>query len=180
MGTNCVGKSTVLRQLIKEAGGISYVEDRVSYCSDGRTAAIGDYSKGKKIEGVDSFGETKIVSDIIKRTERDIVLFEGLKCGTFGESIQNALFQADNNLVVFLYATAECINDRLIKRSGKGIQTVQVLRQQRSNFNAALKYKEIGLPVLSFNSGETSTEDITKRITNKIKAIRNVIIKKWN
>lgn len=173
IGTNAVGKSTIARGLLNKAGGSEKVDNDITFCADGRTAIIGDYSKGKKIEGVDSFGVTKIVAEKVKAAEREIVIFEGLKCGTFGESIQNALFAADNQIVVFLYASANCINERLLKRSGTGIKTVQVLKQQRANLNAAAKYKEIGIPVLYYNTELAAPEEICENIQNKIKEVRN-------
>lgn len=173
IGTNAVGKSTLARALINEAGGISEVRDRCSYCNDGKTVVIGDYSQGKKIEGVDAFGETKCVAQIIKEAQGEIVIFEGLKCGTFGASIQDALFSTERQLIVFLYAKAEVIHQRLKERSGVGINSEQVLRQQKANLNAAVKYKEIGVPVLYYDTGAHDTEEILKEVKQKITKLEN-------
>lgn len=173
MGTNAVGKSTLARSLINEAGGISEVRGRCSYCNDGKTVVVGDYSKGKKIEGVDAFGETKCVAQMIKDAQGEIVIFEGLKCGTFGASIQDALFSAERQLIVFLYAKAEIIHQRLKERSGVGINSEQVLRQQKANLNAAIKYKEIGVPVLYYDTGVHCTDEIQKEVRKKIKELEN-------
>lgn len=168
IGTNAVGKTSLARELIKKAGGISEIVNRVTYCNDGKTALIGDYSKHKKIEGVDSFGETRFLSDLIKSVDREVVVFEGLKCGTFGLSIQQALFQGTEQLLVFLYASPNTINKRLIERSGSGIKSLAVLKQQKANLNAAIKYKEIGVNVVSFNTDNTSVNEIADEILSKI------------
>lgn len=168
IGTNAVGKSTLARNIIRLSGGISQVEERVTYCNDGKTAVIGDYSKGKKIEGVDAFAETKCVKGIIEATDRENVVFEGLKCGTFGLSIQGALFASNKQLVVFLYASAKTINERLLKRSSTGIKSKQVLLSQKNNLNSALKYKEIGVPVICFDTEKFTEEEIAEKVMNKI------------
>ena len=168
MGTNAVGKSTLARSIISYAGGVSDVVDSVTYCNDGETALIGDYSKGKKIEGVDSFGETKFLSEKIKGVERQYVIFEGMMCGTFGLSIQKALFSGDSPLVIFLYASAEKINKRLQERSGTGINSIAVLKQQRANLSAAVKYKQIGVPVVSINTDNYTKEEVFEQVKVKL------------
>lgn len=169
MGTNAVGKSTLARAIINASGGIECVSNNATYCKNKKTVVIGDYSKGKKIEGVDSFGETKCVAPLIKQIKAEVIVFEGLKCGTFGASIQDALFATNDQLIIFLYAPAKVINQRLIERSGTGIKSVQVLKQQKANLNAALKYKEIGVPVLSYDTSKITTEKVLEEIKNKIK-----------
>lgn len=168
MGTNATGKSSLAREIISFAGGCAGVIDDVTYCNDGKTALIGDYSQGKKIEGVDSFGETKFLADKIKGIERPYIVFEGLKCGTFGLSIQKALFSGESSLVIFLYASSKTINERLQKRSGRGINSVAVLKQQKANLSAAIKYKEIGVPVMSFNTDNFTTQEIFEQVKKKL------------
>ena len=169
IGTNAVGKSSLARELINRAGGIAYVANRTTYCNDNKTAVLGDYSKHKNIEGVDAFGETKCLSELIKQTGREIVVFEGLKCGTFGLSINKALVDnSGGQIIIFLYASAKTINERLKERSGTGIKTKAVLTQQKCNLRAALKYKEIGVKVVSFNTDEISTKEIADNVEQLI------------
>lgn len=168
IGTNAVGKTTLARSIIEYAGGISYIKDDVTYCCDNKTSVIGNYLEGKKIAGVDEFGETKFLSNKIKSVDSEIVVFEGLKCGTFGLSIQSALFSGTDSFIIFLYASAKVIQERLLKRSNKGIQSASVLIQQKNNLRAAIKYKEIGVKVVSINTDELTPEQIFNEVKSKI------------
>ena len=169
IGTNATGKSSLARELINRSGGIAFVANKTTYCNDGRTSVIGDYSKHKNIEGVDAFGETKCLSTLVQQSEREIVVFEGLKCGTFGLSIQKALFQnGGGQIVVFLYASAQTINKRLLERTGFGIRSKAVLAQQKANLRAAIKYKEIGVKVVSFDTDIFSTSEIADEVEKLI------------
>lgn len=168
IGTNAVGKTTLARNIISYAGGVQEIVNGVTYCADGKTAVVGNYIEGKKFAGVDEFGETKFLSEKLKTIEREYIVFEGVKCGTFGLSIQNALFSGTDSLIVFLYASAKTINERLLKRSAKGINSIGVLAQQKTNLNAAIKYKEIGVNVVSINTDELLPEQIFEQVRNKI------------
>ena len=168
IGTNAVGKTTLARNIIAHAGGVQEIIDDVTYCMDGKTAIVGNYTEEKKTAGVDEFRETKFLAEKLKTIERDIIVFEGLKCGTFGMSIQNALFSGTDSLIVFLYASAKIINERLINRSQKGINSVNVLTQQKANLNAAIKYKELGVPVISINTDKFSPEQIFEKVNSSI------------
>lgn len=171
IGTNAVGKSTLARNLINLAGGVRTVVNNVTYCNDGESAFIGDYMNTKNIVGVDSLKETKVLCEMISGIECKNIYFEGLKCGTFGTSIQTALFQAKKQLVVFLFASASTIHERLIRRSGKGLKTSSVMKQQRANLSAAKKYKDIGVPVLFFNTDNIKPDEISKEVYKKINSL---------
>lgn len=154
MGTNCTGKSTLAREIIKREGNISRVSKLCTYTNNGRVAFGGSYASESSCGvGVDRLGKTSCLIDAICEAEKfgfDTFVAEGCIIGTFGMNITNALLLADNPTIVFLHANPETIKRRLYERSGSKL-TRKIMDKQKSIINAVLKYKEIGVRVLAFN-----------------------------
>lgn len=168
IGTNCTGKTTLANSIIRQHGGIN-IEGKVSYTKDGVIGLCGKY--GGKYGGVDGLFEVKILQTLVKEALQkvDIVICEGVKLHSFGLSLQRAIFQAQKQLIVFLYAPAEVIDERLRNRTGSKA-TGAILKDQRNCLNAVKKWASIGVKVLSFDTSKNSVEQINEKIWHIITA----------
>lgn len=158
-GTNSVGKTTLAKALIERFGGIKEVTKDLTFCNDNRTCFAGRYSYETRFGGVDVFNCTRVLTDVVRKglEECDTVICEGSYLDTFGMNLTNAMFQAQKYLIVFLYADGTVIHNRLLERGKKGCSP-QTLPKQRNVLRAANKWAEIGVPVLSINTGECSLD----------------------
>ena len=106
-GTNCSGKSSLAWAIITRYGGVDRItNDKGSSCTS-RLA--------------------EVVEEGLKH--RDIIICEGSFLDTFGMNLMNALFKAEQQYVISLYADNLTIFNRLGNRSnGKnGKRTAQSL-----------------------------------------------------
>lgn len=177
-GTNAVGKSSVARAIIERCGGIDKVEEQVTYCNDGKTALAGSYLC--KYGGVDRVTNAKGSSctselpNVVELTlaTRDIVFCEGSFMNTFGLNLTNAMFKADNHLVVNMYADAKTIYDRLNTRSdgknGKGRDFKGVMKRQTLAAIAATKWHSIGVKVIQVDTSKHTPQEIVDIIYNAL------------
>ena len=78
------------------------------------------------------------------------------------------MFKAPRQLIILLYAPAQVINERLLERSGTGIKSQGVLKQQLSNFSAAKKYKKVGVHTFSIDTSKYNAEEIAQLVKEKI------------
>lgn len=161
-GTNAVGKTSVAKWIINQLGGISFVKEGVSYMESSKSAILGDYTKNSKFLGVDGFGCTNVVRNLVKKAleHADTVFFEGEKCGTFGNNILLPLLEAEKSLFVLLYAPQKVINERLKQRTGTGIKTRGVMLSQKQKADSFLKYREIGIPAISFDTSKVTIDGV--------------------
>lgn len=166
IGTNAVGKTTLAKEIISNYGGIGSMDEKLTYCKDSRVVMAGRYEDGKKFGGVDGFGETKILEDVVRTGLKDheIIFCEGSFLASFGMNLLNAAFSAQKQLVVYLYAPIAEINKRLIDRSGTGIKNDAVCKKQKSALTSAKKWASIGVPVLTFDTSKHRTKEIAKEI----------------
>ena len=172
VGTNCTGKSTVVRKLITRFGGASKMENNITYLNDRRVAVIGYYGNAT-YSGIDRLNKTSSLPDIIRQAflTSDVVVGEGLIVGTFGINPLNAFFTAEKQLCLYLYADKKTLSHRLFQRAdyqniGGGKQVM--IRQQRI-LNAVKKYSAIGIPVLSIDTSTYSADIIVDLIFQKLK-----------
>lgn len=169
-GTNCVGKTTLAKEIMRRFGGIKDTSSDTTYCRDKRATFAGVYREGLKYGGVDRLNETKSLAGIVERALQvsDVCFCEGSYLDTFGINITNAMFKAQQHLYVFLYAPCEVIHRRLQERSG-GMITERIVSKQHRTARAANKWREIGVPVLCFDTSKTNTEEIAETIIQKLK-----------
>ncbi|MBO7713702.1 MAG: AAA family ATPase [Methanobrevibacter sp.] len=172
-GTNAVGKTTLVKELIRRHGGIASSTKTITTCKDSRICLAGKYEEGKKFGGVDCFNQTKCLESVVKEglEKSDVILCEGMFLHTFGLNLTRAAFVADKQMVVYLYAPVEEINKRLKERAGNGIRNESVWRKQKNAAEAARKWAAIGIPVLPFDTSKTSPEEIANKIQEKIKEL---------
>ena len=172
-GTNCTGKSTLAREIIRLCGGIDHIDEWNTYCTDGLTCLGGKYTIDSKYGGIDGFSQTKCLADVVANGLKtsEVVICEGMYLHTFGLNLTNAMFKADRHLLVFLYAPVKTIHKRLICRSGRGITNKAVIAKQRSAARAAQKWQQIGVPVLTFDTSQISVEMEAQMILAKIKEL---------
>lgn len=169
-GTNCVGKTTLAKEIMRRFGGIKDTSSDTTYCRDNRATFAGVYKDGLKYGGVDRLNETKSLAGIVERALQvsDVCFCEGSYFDTFGMNLTNAMFKAQQHLYVFLYAPCEIIHKRLQERSGKMI-TERIISKQHRTARAANKWQEIGVPVLCFDTSRTNAEEIAETIIQKLK-----------
>lgn len=152
IGTNCTGKSTIAREIIKREGGIENATRLCTY-TNGNVALAGSYASESHCGvGVDKLGNTKVLWQCATEafSKRSIFVAEGMLLGTFGMNTTTPILAADKQLVVFLHASAETLAQRLKKRSHTPL-TRKVMERQQAIAKVADKYKEIGVPVLEFS-----------------------------
>lgn len=167
IGTNCVGKTTLAKQLIEYHGGIKEENAEYTTTEDG-SVFLGKYA-GKKYGGVDGLNQTKGIKEIIEKARlkgASIIYAEGVRLGTFSNESVEQILSSDNSIVVFLYCPVEVIKKRLKERSGTEI-TMEVIKTQQYKYRTALKYKEIGIQVLAFDTSKETTEEIVKKLIAK-------------
>lgn len=166
-GTNGVGKSTLAEELISRFGGRTIVGKEITEVGDPRVCFAGPYRPGNLYGGVDVFKCTRVLPAVVRKglAEHDLIFCEGMYLHTFGPNLQDALFAADKQLVVFLHAPNEVIRQRCLRRSGASGRTGRgtafdiVFRKQLNCASAAKKWAGIGIPVLHY---DTSVVEITK------------------
>lgn len=166
-GTNCVGKTTLVKAILEKHGGISSYEDKITYSNDGKVAFAGKYDG--KYGGVDGLNSVKILESLtIKAFEKvDVFMAEGLKLHSFGLSLQKALFTAQYHIVVFLYAPLKELDARLKERSGTRISEA-IAKDQIAIKNAFLKWQEVGVKTLFFDTSKVDIKTIEETIWHTI------------
>lgn len=95
---------------------------------------------------------------------------------TFGLNVTNAIFKAQRQLVVFLYASPSVLYNRIIERNGgkrggrngNGVRFEMVVDKQRRCLRVARKWVSIGVPVLSINTEDFTPEEIANQILNRL------------
>jgi shikimate kinase len=174
IGTNCVGKTTLAKTLIKLHGGVAEVRDDVTYLRDGRFSIVGRYRDESKYGGLDGINRTDTLKDICKTAllTSDCVFCEGRYLGTFGLNPMQALFVAERQFIVYLYCNVKELLNRNLQRTGYQANTGGVIRnmvdKQRIMLNSACKYASIGVTVLSFDTSLHTSEAIAERIIKEL------------
>lgn len=179
-GTNAVGKSALAWAIIEHFGGIDRIENDVTYCTEGGVCLAGKYGV-TRFGGVDRITNengascTSRLAAVVEEGLRnaDIIFCEGSFMNTFGLNLTNAMFKADRQLLVSLYADNKTIYDRLTSRSngkrGTGKRNFpKIIAKQKQAMVAARKWQSIGVKVLQFNTAQTT---IKEELTAILKAI---------
>lgn len=173
-GTNAVGKSALAWEFITRYGGIDRITDDVTYCVEGDICLAGGYGE-TRYGGVDKITNdkgsscTNRLADVVEEGLRhaDTILCEGSFMNTFGLNLSNALFKAERQLVVSLYADLQTIWNRLTARSnGKnGKRNFDlIVKKQTQAMIAAQRWQSIGVKVLQINTAQVSIDDEVRMI----------------
>lgn len=173
-GTNAVGKSTLVNALAGRYEGFRCVEEDVTYLNDPRVCLAGRY-EGFRYGGVDRLTNdkgsscTSRLAEVVARglSNCEAIFCEGSYINTFGINLSNALFLAQRQLVVFLYAPAKVLHERLLSRAGKGLSKFVMPKQQLA-LNSARKWASIGVPVLTFDSSTIGPNAIAEAVISKL------------
>lgn len=177
-GTNAVGKTTLVKELMVRYGGIKESTEALTTCHDDRVCFAGHYGEGK-FGGVDGLKNekgsscTSRLASVVEEafTSHDAIVCEGMMMHTFGINLTNAMFKAEKHLVVFLYCPVEEIHRRLLDRAGKGMVTDKVWKKQIACAASARRWASIGVPVLSFDTSVKTTQEIADTVTTKIEQL---------
>lgn len=168
-GTNAVGKTTLVRELMERYGGVKESTKTITTTNGGKVCFAGHYGEGK-FGGVDGFNQTKCLEGVVREglASHEAIICEGMYLHTFGINLTNAAFVADRQLLVFLYCPVEEIHRRLLERAGKGLTNDAVWKKQLNCATAARKWASIGVPVLSFDTSTMTAQQIADTVTTKI------------
>lgn len=171
-GTNCVGKTSLAKELIARYGGIESAGRTLTVCKDNRICFAGHYDLTKRYGGVDGFNSTKVLAGVVEEglREHEVIICEGSYFHTIGLNLTNAMFKADRHLVVFLYAPVETLNARLLERGGKPITPVMISKQKQC-LVAAKKWQKMGVNVLSFNTLSITPPIMANEVLSKIEQL---------
>jgi broad-specificity NMP kinase len=168
-GTNGVGKTTLMRNIISRLGGIERFEDNITYLNNSRYAVLGKYDSDSKTNvGVDWIKNTRSLANLIKLAHGkgvDVVFAEGSMLHSFGINITNAVFAAPRRLWVVLFADTATLAERIKKRSGVALSHKSIDKQRflAKNFE---KMKRIGVDAVAVNTAKHSTDEIAEWILN--------------
>lgn len=173
IGANATGKTTLAKNLIKRFGGITESGKPISLVADSRVAFVGLYEDDRKICGVDTLEGSKALAGGVQAAHskgRDIVVAEGMLMHTFGLNLTNAMFLAEKHLVVFLWCPVAEIINRLKIRTVNA-RWGQLSTHYKPIARTACRWQSIGVPVMTFNSAETSADDIADSVYAKIEEL---------
>ena len=173
IGANATGKTTLAKNLVKRFGGITKPGKEVTLVADPRVALVGLYEDDRKICGVDTMGGSKALMGGVNSAHalgREIVIAEGMLMHTFGLNLTNAMFLAEKYLVVFLWCPVSEIVRRLKART-ENARWGQLSTHYKPIARTACRWQKIGVPVLTFNSAEVSSEEIADKVYAKIEEL---------
>lgn len=175
-GTNAVGKSALAWEFITRYGGIDRITNDVTYCVERDICFAGRYGE-TRYGGVDRITNSKGSSCTSRLAEvvaeglrhADTILCEGSFMNTFGLNLSNALFKAERQLIVSLYADPQTIWRRLTARSngkyGRGGRRFDlIIKKQQQAMIAARRWQSIGVKVLQINTAQVSIDDEVRMI----------------
>lgn len=172
MGTNASGKTSTARELIKRFGGIKSSSRSVTICNDESVCFAGKYEDGGKYGGVDALKTSELESVVIDGLKSSNIIFcEGSYLNSIGINLTNAAFAADRQLIVLLVSPIQCLNQRLSERSGGKLKKT-IIRRQHCAINAAMKWQQIGVPVVVIDTSKHSVEEVADIILNELLKIR--------
>lgn len=171
-GTNCVGKSTLAKELIARFGGIGSVSRTLTSCKNGLVCFAGRYDLTKRYGGVDGFNSTKVLADVVLEglQAHEVIVCEGSYFHTIGLNLTNAMFEAEQHLVVYLYAPVDTLNARLLERGGKPLTPVMASKQKQC-LVAARKWAAMGVPVLTYDTSKIAPPNIATEVISKIEQL---------
>ena len=169
-GTNAVGKSALAWAIIDRFGGVDRITNQVTYCKLGSLCLAGGYGQ-TRFGGVDRITNDKgssctsrlaeVVEEGLKHA--DTIVCEGSFMNTFGLNLTNAMFKAEQHLIVSLWTDTKTIYERLTFRSkgkrGDGKRNYRsIVSKQRQAMVAAQKWQSIGVKVLQFNTAQITVQ----------------------
>lgn len=173
IGANRVGKTTLARYIIQQYGGIDKYEKQVTFCRDGGVCLAGCYQGSLVYCGADMVKDengktsTKYLEKVVQYglESADTIFCEGSYLDSLGLNLTNAMFLVpQRHLVVFLYASRKTLYERSKERKRAKSDLTNIIKRHEHCLSAARRWKQIGVPVLSFNTGEVSTSEIFNEI----------------
>lgn len=169
IGTNCTGKSTLVREIIQRRGGIIRQDKWLTEVAGGLCFAgkYGDCKYG----GVDGWGETRPLAEVVGRAleHHDAIICEGSKLHSTGPHLTDALFRADNRIVCMLHADAKTLAKRLQERSGSALNDT-ILKDQKGCARALKRWQQYGVSIMHIDTSVHSPQECAGMILKKIES----------
>lgn len=175
-GTNCTGKSTLMRNLIRHFGGVVRTEGKLlSFCEyEGKKIAfIGVYGERNCSCGYDACYKYKKLPELAKMAKdfgADYVFGEGMTLKTFGLTTQLFLMEYSERSFVFnLRADYKKIVDRLYKRTGReNIKYENVFSNDRGALASFKKFIDIGIEGSSIRTDILDERQVMEHVLKKV------------
>lgn len=173
-GTNCTGKSTLVRNLIKFFGGVKRTEGKwMTLCEyAGKKIGIaGVYGNANTACGYDAAYKYKKLPEIAEAAKKnccDYVFAEGMTLHTFGLIPTLFLFEySDGHFVFNLRADMKKLEERLIVRTGVG-ERKNVLKNAECAARSAKKFAEIGADTTIVRTDIVGEQELMHLVLKKI------------
>lgn len=180
-GTHGVGKSALAWAFINRFGGVDRITNDVTYCREGGICLAGKYGV-TRFGGVDRITNdkgsscTSRLADVVEEglAHSDTIICEGSFMNTFGLNLSNALFKAEQPIVVSLYTDPSTLWERLKARSngkyGSGKRRYDLIwKKQTQAMIAARKWQSIGVKVVQIDTATASIEEEVEMVLNAMK-----------
>ena len=117
---------------------------------------------------VETAAEERAHVDVKKALEStDCIICEGMRLKCWGPNLTHAMFNADRQIVIFLYAPLQEIQKRLTERSN-GTLSKDIIRGQRESAHSAKKWQTAGCDVVAIDTTKQTADQIADFIINKI------------
>lgn len=175
-GTNCVGKSTLMRNLIRFFGGVKRTEGKLlTFCeyNGKKIAIVGTYGESNCGCGYDACYKHKKLPELGKMAKdrgADYVFGEGMTLNTFG--LTTTLFLLENSEAGFIFhlcADKKKIVERLYKRSGrKNLKYDVIFSKDRSALVAYNKFMDIGVEGSLIRTDILEEQQVMEHVLKKV------------
>ena len=162
-GTHCVGKSTLVRNLLEKHGGGRARADRV-ISADGVLTALGrKYDvRSTNTPGTDRLKKGELESALDNLTT-PIAIAEGFKVTTFGTCPLRFLFAGQKQLVIVLDAKWKTLVDRKEARQGYRTLPEKTIQKRKNAITNIKKYRSIGVPVVLIDTTALTPDEVCER-----------------
>lgn len=173
IGTNCTGKTSAVKEVIRMLGGATTTDKWLTKVANIEWCFAGKYDEGR-FGGVDRWGEIKPLATVVKKglEQHDIIVCEGIKLHSTGPYLCEALFTAQAQVVFFLYAPNEIIYQRLQERCGGGASKA-IFEDQKACVRALRRWAQMGVKTVAVDTSKASPQEVAEKIIETIKNLRN-------
>ena len=175
-GTNCTGKSTLMRNLIRHFGGVVRTEGKLlSFCEyEGKKIAfVGVYGESACGCGYDACYKLKKLPELAKMAKdfgADYVFGEGMTLNTFGLTTSLFLMEhSERSFVFHLCADYKKVVDRLYRRSGRdNLKYDVIFGKDRASLAAYKKFIGIGIEGSSIRTDILDEGHVMSHVLKKV------------
>lgn len=175
-GTNCTGKSTLMRNLIRHFGGVVRTEGKLlTFCEHGgkKIAFVGVYGDSNCGCGYDACYKFKKLPELAKMAKEsgaDYVFGEGMTLNTFGLTTSLFLMEhTERSFIFHLCADYKKVVDRLYRRSARtDLKYDVIFGKDRAALAAYNKFIGIGIEGSSIRTDILDEGQVMSHVLKKV------------